>query len=260
MWYFTLTGFPWTGTPSSSSCALGSLCPEPNTWGWHRLEMLPHRCDQRRVFFHRLVEQHFRYDQVKHLAGEEEKCLEFSNLPDCIEEHRKEQAFSKIEEIFLLDCWTRNKSPAEERLRWRLRWRWPGLTERGGGGVEGRSGGRKRWVCRDCGRRGCSATSLLPTPEFPSTEHSWPDWVVVRSVREIYTQGFAYFEPKHVLGVYWCLDNDTEVHEIAEVQHEEVVLLSVVVLKPDKSHLKQTLQLRLEGLEEYLTCMPWGRP
>ena len=34
------------------------------------------------------------------------------------------------------------------------------------------------------------------------------------------------------MGIKRSLDNDTEVHEVAEVQHEEVILLSVVILEP----------------------------
>ena len=67
----TLKGCPYSGMPSLSSDALGSLCPEPDTWGWHRREMAPHGGDQGRVFFHRLVEQPFRYEQVDHLQERE---------------------------------------------------------------------------------------------------------------------------------------------------------------------------------------------
>ena len=38
----TLKGCLWSDTPSLSSDASGSLCPEPDTWGWHRGEMAPH--------------------------------------------------------------------------------------------------------------------------------------------------------------------------------------------------------------------------
>ena len=38
------------------------------------------------------------------------------NLPDCIKEHGKEQAFSKVEKVLLLDCRARNESPTEEKL------------------------------------------------------------------------------------------------------------------------------------------------
>ena len=59
------------------------------------------------------MEQPFRNDQVDHLAGEWRKR---KHLPDCIEEHWKEQAFSKVEEVLLLDRWTGNETPTEESL------------------------------------------------------------------------------------------------------------------------------------------------
>ena len=42
----------------------------------------------------------------------------------------------------------------------------------------------------------------------------------------------SYFEPRQVIRIYRGLDDDAEVHEVAEVQHEEVILLSVVILEP----------------------------
>ena len=44
----------------------------------------------------------------------------------------------------------------------------------------------------------------------------------------------AHFKPRHVFRIYRSLDDDTEVHEVAEVEHEEVVLLSIVVVEPVK--------------------------
>ena len=61
------------------------------------------------------MEQSFRNDQVDHLAGEWRKGVG-RHLPDCIKEHRKEQAFSKVEEVLLLDRWTGNETPTEEWL------------------------------------------------------------------------------------------------------------------------------------------------
>ena len=42
----------------------------------------------------------------------------------------------------------------------------------------------------------------------------------------------SYFEPRQVIRIHRGLDDDAEVHEVAEVQHEEVILLSVVILEP----------------------------
>ena len=47
----------------------------------------------------------------------------------------------------------------------------------------------------------------------------------------------AHFKPRHVFGIYRSLDDDTEVHEVAEVEHEEVVLLSIVVVEPVKQYV-----------------------
>ena len=42
----------------------------------------------------------------------------------------------------------------------------------------------------------------------------------------------SYFEPRQVIRIHRGLDDDAEVHEVAEVQHEEMVLLSIVVVEP----------------------------
>ena len=52
------------------------------------------------------------------------------------------------------------------------------------------------------------------------------------------------------MGIKRSLDNDTEVHEVAEVQHEEVVLLSIVVLEP----VKGTFEHRSPGIPGSGTC------
>ena len=48
----------------------------------------------------------------------------------------------------------------------------------------------------------------------------------------------SYFEPRQVIRIYRGLDDDAEVHEVAEVQHEEVILLSVVILEPAEWEIK----------------------
>ena len=66
------------------------------------------------------------------------------------------------------------------------------------------------------------------------------------------------------MGIKRSLDNDTEVHEVAEVQHEEMVFLSVVVVEPTKLSF-QTGRIwygkdHRVRLERRMTCMPKGRP
>lgn len=93
---------------------------------------------------------------------------------------------------------------------------------------------------KDCGRPGCSATSRSRTSESPYTEHSWPGGgstgiscvAMVPLFRGIVCRYGSYFEPRQVIRIHRGLDDDAEVHEVAEVQHEEVILLSVVILEP----------------------------
>ena len=58
------------------------------------------------------------------------------------------------------------------------------------------------------------------------------------NIVKCYCRYGSYFEPRQVIGIYRGLDDDAEVHEVAEIQHEEVILLSVVILEPAELEMK----------------------